>query len=94
MVELIETIGTVMKSTGEHAGWSGPLNDPLDNHFGAACNGAYSWCSEDGLAGLALGIAPGDAGICEAFDGVDCGFGLPWHFAITVGTDRLSACGF
>jgi len=77
----------------EPGGWIGPETTARDNWFGDSCAGAYSWCVETGLGGHLPGMAPGEAGLCEAFDDITCSDGT-WSAAIVIGVDRLSACGF
>jgi hypothetical protein len=72
-------------------GWSDPISTPYPNHFGSACYLPYSWCGELGLNQKGLGVSPASPGLCEAFElGTGCGGQL----TITIGHDRLTACGF
>jgi len=73
--------------------WVGPVLDPFDNWFGDDCAGPFSWCAEVGLGGHIPAVAPGEPGVCEAFDDIDCGDGT-WTFTLRIGVDRLAACGF
>lgn len=74
--------------------WIGPLVDNNVNYYGSQCFGAYSWCSETGLAGRGPTVDPNHVVLCEARDAFyGCGDGT-WTLSISVGVDRLAACGF
>jgi len=78
----------------EGGAWTGPDEGLYDNLYGEACFRPWVWCSEVDLGwGRSLGIDPVDVGYCEAHDNLACGYGN-WTLAITIGVDRLSACGF
>jgi hypothetical protein len=78
--------------TGSGA-WVGPVLDPFENWFGDDCVGPFSWCAEVGLGGHIPAVAPGEPGVCEAFDDITCSDGS-WTFTLRIGVDRLAACGF
>jgi hypothetical protein len=83
--------GSWDKWYSEGSGWTGPDIGSYPNYFGSWCADQYAWCPEWLLAGHMPGVNPGEAGICEAFDGFTCQAGLTLR--IDVG-DRQSACGF
>jgi len=74
--------------------WTGPLATLNDSYFGDQCLGAYSWCPEVLLSDHNLAASPGDGATCEARELLaGCGDGT-WVFAVSVGPDRMTACGF
>ena len=79
---------------GVAGAWAGPFPDARLNFYGSSCVGPYSWCSQVTLAGRAPTLDPASTGICEAFD-FQFGCAAGDHtVTITIGMDRLAACGF
>ncbi len=80
--------------------WIGPLTAGFVNSYGTACVGVNSWCTEDGLGGLRLGLNPANPATCEVFDHSaislpqGCSRGAGWVTTVRIGPSRLAACGF
>jgi N-acetylneuraminic acid mutarotase len=98
-VALAATDGFVASEewTAWHRTGTGPwvaVTDTAFNVYGASCYGPWSWCSEYAYAGRSLLVNPADAASCEAADTLLGCVGGGAQVVITVGADRLSACGF
>ena len=75
-------------------GWVGPVADSYINYYGSQCFGPSSWCSETGLGGRVPAVDPDDELTCEARDAYyGCGSGDSL-LTITIGGNRLAACGY
>jgi len=78
----------------EGGDWTGPLSTFNDSYFGNQCLGAYSWCPEVLLTDRAAVVAPSEGAACEAQDlTLGCGDGT-WVFTVSIGPERMTACGF
>ena len=72
----------------------GPVADSYINYYGSQCFGPSSWCSETGLGGRVPAVDPDDELTCEARDAYyGCGSGDSL-LTITIGGNRLAACGY
>jgi len=78
----------------EGEAWTGPQPTFDESVFGDQCSGPYSWCPELELTERNIVVAPGDGAQCEAQDlPSGCGDGT-WVLAVSIGADRMTACGF
>ena len=74
--------------------WVGPFADETQSFYGLECISPYAWCPELGLGDRGIVVDPGHSGECEAWDFIyGCG-GRVFTLTLTLGVDRLSACGF
>jgi hypothetical protein len=85
--------GSLWSRTGTGS-WVGPEVDAYSNYYGTYCGGAYAWCSQYGFASRAPTLDPSQTGVCEAYDLLYGCLGGDTAVTITIGVDRLSACGF
>ena len=75
--------------------WIGPDQTGYPNRFGPACQGTFSWCTEDGLGSVPSRVVRPSFANCELFyqPWGGCSTGM-WRLTIRIGPDRQRTCEF